>query len=62
MVYFSSRKWTLFQLLYTENEYNKVFWNEGWALNKGRVYEHLCYDCLPKKKRNFIDKMKSKGF
>lgn len=38
--------------------YNDVFWKEGWALNMGRKYEHLCYNCLPKKKQKVMDRYK----
>ncbi len=41
-----------------ESNYNKVFWDEGWVLNLGRKYEHLCYDCLPKKKQKAFDSVK----
>ena len=41
-----------------ESNYNDVFWREGWALNRGRKYEHLCYDCLPKKKQKAMDSLK----
>lgn len=33
----------------SENNYNDVFYAEKWALNRGRKYEHLCFDCLPPK-------------
>lgn len=39
------------------NSYNEVFYADGWWLNKGRKYEHLCNNCLPDKSRkadNFI--------
>lgn len=39
-------------------DYNDVFWREGWVLNRGRKYEHLCYDCLPKKKQKALDALK----
>ena len=35
--------------------YNQWFWDEGWALNKGRKYKHLCRSCLPKKSRDAMD-------
>jgi hypothetical protein len=34
--------------------YNDLFYDEGWALNRGRKYEHLCYSCLPSKSRKAI--------
>lgn len=37
--------------------YNEVFYTLGWALKRGRKYEHLCYNCLPsrsKKAMNFV--------
>ncbi|OJV51632.1 MAG: hypothetical protein BGO31_00060 [Bacteroidetes bacterium 43-16] len=44
------------------DSYNEKFWREGWSLNKGRKYEHLCYNCLPKKQQKAIDNLKAKGF
>lgn len=40
------------------SNYNDVFYKEGWALNKGRKYEHLCFNCLPKKKQKIMLKFK----
>lgn len=37
-----------------KENYNEVFWNDMWVLNGGRKYEHLCYDCLPKKKKDAL--------
>jgi hypothetical protein len=34
-----------------QDSYNDKFWDEGWALNRGRKYEHLCFDCLPPKSK-----------
>jgi len=42
------------------SSYNDVFWSEGWALNKGRLYEHLCNACLPPKSRKAMAFVKSK--
>lgn len=41
-----------------EASYNDVFWDEGWALNKGRKYMHLCNSCLPKKSMEAMKRMK----
>lgn len=46
----------------SKENYNDVFWREGWALNRGRKYEHLCYDCLPKKQQKAKDNLKARGF
>ena len=46
----------------SKENYNDVFWREGWALNRGRKYEHLCYDCLPPKQQKAIDNLKARGF
>jgi hypothetical protein len=40
--------------------YNEWFYDEGWALNKGRKYKHLCRQCLPKKSRDAMDFVKEK--
>jgi hypothetical protein len=39
----------------TEETYNKAAWDAGFALNRGRKYMHLCYDCLPKDKQEAMD-------
>lgn len=39
----------------TDETYNQVAWDVGFALNNGRKYEHLCYDCLPRKKQKSMD-------
>ena len=46
----------------TSNEanYNQVFWDKGFVLNAGRKYEHLCYECLPKKKQKAMTFVKNK--
>jgi hypothetical protein len=31
--------------------YNEWFYEEGWALHRGRKYEHLCNRCLSPKAR-----------
>jgi hypothetical protein len=41
----------------TKDTYNDVFYKEKWALNKGRKYMHLCFDCLPKKKQKTFGKL-----
>lgn len=46
----------------TEETYNKVAWEAGFALNKGRKYMHLCYDCLPKAKQKAMDFMRRRIF
>lgn len=33
----------------TEENYNDDFYKNRWALNKGRKYMHLCFNCLPSK-------------
>ncbi len=40
--------------------YNDVFWKDMWVLNKGRKYEHLCFDCLPAKKQKAVISIHSK--
>jgi hypothetical protein len=40
--------------------YNKIFFEEGWALNRGRKYEHLCNPCLPAKSRKAMAFVKEK--
>lgn len=37
--------------------YNDDFFKSKWALNKGRLYEHLCYNCLPKSKKKAMDRI-----
>lgn len=46
----------------SEKNYNSVFWDLGWVLNKGRKYNHLCFGCLPKKKRDSMDFVQNKRF
>lgn len=37
------------------DNYNDIFWNQGWVMNKrSRKYHHLCYDCLSKKTTKII--------
>lgn len=40
--------------------YNETFYEEGWALHRGRKYMHLCRKCLPKKSREAMDFVKQK--
>jgi hypothetical protein len=40
--------------------YNDVFFEEGWALHRGRKYTHLCNKCLPKKSREAMEFVKQK--
>jgi hypothetical protein len=40
--------------------YNDVFFQEGWALHRGRKYTHLCNPCLPAKSRKAISFIKEK--
>lgn len=40
--------------------YNDWFYSEGWALNRGRKYMHLCRACLPAKTRKAMDWCKEK--
>lgn len=43
-----------------KEKYNEVFWKEGFVLNGGRKYEHLCFNCLPPKKQKAMTFVKSK--
>lgn len=40
--------------------YNDVFFDEGWALHRGRKYMHLCRKCLSPKARRAMDFVKEK--
>ena len=40
--------------------YNEVFYNEGWVLNRGKKYMHLCNRCLTKKQREAMKFIKEK--
>lgn len=39
-----------------EGAHNDAFYRAGWALNKGRKYEHLCNGCLPGKYKKVFKK------
>lgn len=41
-----------------DKTYNDMFWNERWSLVSGRKYEHLCYDCLPNKKKDTVTRLR----
>lgn len=41
-------------------DYNKVFWEAGFVLNRGRKYEHLCFFCLPAQKQKAMTFVKTK--
>lgn len=43
-----------------EDSYNDVFYNSGWALNRGRKYTHLCFSCLPAKYKKAMKFVKEK--
>lgn len=34
--------------------YNTAFFSEGWVLNRGRKYTHLCNKCLTPKQRKAL--------
>lgn len=34
-----------------EDSYNTSFFLDGWILNRGRKYMHLCWGCQTKKQR-----------
>lgn len=40
--------------------YNEWFYDEGWVLNRGRKYEHLCRECLTPKQRKAFDFVKNR--
>lgn len=40
------------------DKYNEFFYDEGWVLNKGRKYMHICRSCLTKKQRKAMDFVK----
>lgn len=44
----------------TPSTYNDVFFEEGWALNRGRKYIHLCNRCLSPKQRRAMQFVKDK--
>lgn len=39
---------------------NDVFFDEGWALHRGRKYTHLCNRCLSAKSRRAMAFVKDK--
>lgn len=43
-----------------EENAGEVFYNMGYVLNKGRKYMHLCFDCLPKKRKQANEFVKRK--
>jgi hypothetical protein len=45
-----------------KENYNDRFFDEGWALHKGRKYEHLCRKCLRPSARKAMDFVKKKFF
>ena len=40
--------------------YNDSFYADGWALNKGRKYMHLCYNCLSARSRRAMNAVKER--
>lgn len=40
--------------------YNDIFFSDGWALHRGRKYEHLCNSCLTPKARKAMAWAKEK--
>lgn len=44
----------------SESTYNDVFWAYNWVLNRGRKYEHLCFDCAPSKRKKQIEGIKKR--
>lgn len=44
----------------SSTDYNNVFFEEGWALHKGRKYMHLCNKCLSPQSRKAMAWLKDK--
>lgn len=44
----------------SEKSYNQDFFADGWLLNRGRKYMHLCFGCQTAKQRKLVDFMHDK--
>lgn len=38
-----------------KESYNQDFFADGWLLNRGRKYMHLCFECQTAKQRKSVE-------